>query len=61
VTARRADAAWARTYFAPWVGRQVRGISTGDLVEPKRAELLELPGTTVDLRSSGSSGARSRP
>ena len=61
VTARRADAAWVRTYFAPWVGRQVRGISTGDLVEPKRAELVELPSSTVDLRTSEGCGARSRP
>jgi hypothetical protein len=29
-------------YFAPWVARQVRGRSAGDLVEPKRAELTAL-------------------
>lgn len=38
--ARRADAAWARTYFAPWLGRKVRGRSSGDLVQAKRPELL---------------------
>ncbi len=48
---RRADAAWARTYLAPWVGRQVRGRSTGDLVEPKRPDLSPLAPTTVDLRT----------
>jgi hypothetical protein len=31
-----------RSYFAPWVGRQVRGRSAGDLIEPKRAELTML-------------------
>jgi lysophospholipase L1-like esterase len=42
VSARREDATWVRSYFAPWVGRQVRGRSAGDLVEPKRAELTTL-------------------
>ncbi|MDQ1599136.1 MAG: hypothetical protein QOD68_610 [Actinomycetota bacterium] len=41
-SARREDATWMRSYFAPWVGRQVRGRSAGDLVEPKRAELTAL-------------------
>jgi lysophospholipase L1-like esterase len=50
VAARRADATWFRTHFAPWVGRQVRGRSTGDFVEPKRAELAELPARSIDLR-----------
>jgi len=42
LAARRDDAAWARTYLAPWVGRKIRGRSTGDLVEPKRPELTLL-------------------
>jgi lysophospholipase L1-like esterase len=42
VSARREDATWVRSYFAPWVARQVRGRSAGDLVEPKRAELITL-------------------
>lgn len=50
VAARRDDATWFRTHFAPWVGRQVRGRSTGDLVEPKRAELAELSTGSIDLR-----------
>jgi lysophospholipase L1-like esterase len=48
VSARRADAAWVRTYFAPWVARQVRGRSAGDLVEPKRAKLTVLPTVSAD-------------
>lgn len=30
---------WARDHFGPWVRRRMRGISTGDDVEPKRPEL----------------------
>jgi lysophospholipase L1-like esterase len=48
VSARRADAAWVRTYFAPWVARQVRGRSAGDLVEPKRGKLTVLPTVSAD-------------
>jgi hypothetical protein len=43
VAARRADADWARTYLAPWVGRQLRGRSAGDRVQPKQPELMALP------------------
>lgn len=43
VAARRADVDWARTYLAPWVGRKVRGRSTGDRVDPKLPELTPLP------------------
>jgi lysophospholipase L1-like esterase len=39
IAARRADAGWAWTYFTPWVGRQVRGRSSGDGVQPKHPEL----------------------
>jgi lysophospholipase L1-like esterase len=35
----RDDLAWARAHLAPWVGRRVRGVSSGDGVEPKRPEL----------------------
>jgi lysophospholipase L1-like esterase len=36
---RRDDLMWARTYFLPWVGRHLRGRSSGDHVLPKRPEL----------------------
>ena len=42
VAARRADVDWARTYLAPWVGRKVRGRSTGDRIDPKLPELTPL-------------------
>ena len=34
------DARWARAHLAPWVGRRLRGVSSGDGVQPKRPELL---------------------
>lgn len=42
LAARRMDARWAREHAAPWVARRVRGISSGDNVDPKRPELLPL-------------------
>ncbi|HVF19539.1 MAG TPA: SGNH/GDSL hydrolase family protein [Mycobacteriales bacterium] len=33
------DLRWARTHLAPWVGRRLRGRSSGDAVEPKRPQL----------------------
>jgi lysophospholipase L1-like esterase len=43
LSARRADAEWVGNYFAPWVGRKLRGRSAGDLVEPKLPELTTVP------------------
>jgi lysophospholipase L1-like esterase len=40
--ARRLDARWAREYAVPWVGRRLRGVSTGDGLAPKRSEMLPL-------------------
>ncbi len=40
LTARRRDARWARAHAAPWVSRRLRGVSSGDGIEPKRPELL---------------------
>lgn len=36
---RREDLVWARTHFLPWVGRHLRGRSTGDGLTAKRPEL----------------------
>jgi lysophospholipase L1-like esterase len=52
---RRSDAQWASTYFAPWLGRKLRGRSAGDLIDPKLPELTAIstiprPRTTGDLR-----------
>jgi hypothetical protein len=43
LAARRADAEWVGTYFAPWVARKLRGRSAGDFVEPKRPDLSRVP------------------
>ncbi|GAA3611767.1 SGNH/GDSL hydrolase family protein [Kineosporia mesophila] len=46
VTGRVADIAsdlrWARTFLAPWIGRRLRGVSSGDALLPKRADLVEI-------------------
>jgi lysophospholipase L1-like esterase len=34
-----ADARWARQHFGPWVGRRLRGVSSGDSVSAKRPDL----------------------
>ena len=39
----REEAAWVRTFAAPWVGRRLRGRSSGDGRAPKRPVPLALP------------------
>ncbi|WP_326571387.1 SGNH/GDSL hydrolase family protein [Actinacidiphila glaucinigra] len=39
---RRDNIQWAREYLVPWIGRRLRGESSGDNVEPKRPDLLPL-------------------
>ncbi|MGW4652271.1 SGNH/GDSL hydrolase family protein [Kitasatospora sp. NPDC004289] len=39
---RRENLQWAREFLVPWVGRRLRGESSGDNVEAKRPELLPL-------------------
>lgn len=35
----REDTQWARAHLAPWIGRRLRGVSSGDGRTPKRPEL----------------------
>ncbi|MDN5758478.1 MAG: SGNH/GDSL hydrolase family protein [Tomitella sp.] len=42
---RRVDREWLRTFLVPWVGRRLRGASSGDGVEPKYPELTPLHGS----------------
>lgn len=35
----RADAQWARDYLTPWVGRRLRGVSSGDAITAKYPQL----------------------
>ncbi|MEV6978558.1 SGNH/GDSL hydrolase family protein [Kitasatospora sp. NPDC093806] len=39
---RRENVQWAREFLLPWVGRRLRGESSGDHVEAKRPELMPL-------------------
>jgi len=39
---RRDDIQWAREYLVPWIGRRLRGESSGDHVAAKRPDLLPL-------------------
>ncbi|MCX4768358.1 SGNH/GDSL hydrolase family protein [Streptomyces sp. NBC_01285] len=39
---RRDNINWAREYLVPWIGRRLRGESSGDHVEAKRPDLLPL-------------------
>jgi lysophospholipase L1-like esterase len=37
-----AEVRWVGRHLLPWVGRRIRGTSSGDTVAPKRPELVEL-------------------
>ncbi|MFI6105396.1 SGNH/GDSL hydrolase family protein [Streptomyces sp. NPDC051310] len=39
---RRDDINWAREYLVPWIGRRLRGESSGDHISAKRPDLLPL-------------------
>ncbi|MBV6701870.1 SGNH/GDSL hydrolase family protein [Kitasatospora aureofaciens] len=39
---RRENIQWAREFLLPWVGRRLRGESSGDHIEPKRPDLMPL-------------------
>jgi hypothetical protein len=47
-----ADVRWVRRYFAPWVGRRLRGVSSGDGLSAKHLELVDL----VPPQGDGSAG-----
>jgi hypothetical protein len=40
LTMRRDDVQWMRRHAAPWIGRRLRGVSSGDGLQPKRPGLL---------------------
>jgi len=41
-----ADVRWVRRHLLPWIGRRVRGVSSGDLVLAKHVELVDVLGPT---------------
>lgn len=45
VSSRRDDLLWARAHLAPWIGRRLRGRSSGDGVTAKRPALERFPAT----------------
>jgi lysophospholipase L1-like esterase len=51
--ARRDDVRWVRAHLAPWIGRRLRGRSSGDQVMPKRPELDRLVSSAHEAPSSG--------
>jgi len=54
---RRDDLQWTRDYFLPWLGRRLRGRSTGDGFLPKRPELKALQVGPLQPDQSGGVGA----
>lgn len=55
--ARVSDARWARTHLAPWVGRRLRGVSSGDGIEAKRPLPAPLFGADMPHGSDPTEGA----
>ncbi|MGZ4639919.1 MAG: SGNH/GDSL hydrolase family protein [Actinomycetes bacterium] len=43
-----ADVRWVRRYFAPWVSRRLRGVSSGDGITAKHAELVDVVAKRAD-------------
>ena len=41
-TAVAEEAHWVREHLAPWVGRRLRGASSGDFVQAKLPELVRV-------------------
>jgi lysophospholipase L1-like esterase len=37
-----ADVRWVRVHLLPWIGRRIRGVSSGDRITAKHAELVEV-------------------
>ena len=48
----RADVRWVRRFLLPWVGRRVRGVSSGDGLAPKHLALVDV----VPAGDDGSAG-----
>ena len=53
-----ADAAWVREHLLPWLGRRLRGVSSGDGREPKDTalRLVLAAGTELDAHGRGHDG-----
>ncbi|HEX7189589.1 MAG TPA: SGNH/GDSL hydrolase family protein [Actinomycetes bacterium] len=51
-----ADVRWVRRYLVPWVGRRLRGVSSGDGLSPKHVELVDVLPREDRPGGSGSAG-----
>lgn len=49
---RRADLSWTREHFVPWIGRHLRGRSSGDGLPPKRPRLTPVADDATELEGS---------
>lgn len=52
----RANVEWVREFALPWVGRRLRGTSSGDGMKPKYPELQSMRVTESTASTSGNSG-----
>jgi lysophospholipase L1-like esterase len=59
--ARRLDARWARVHAAPWLGRRIRGRSSGDGIPPKRPDLLPVTGPVTGPAAGPAAGPADLP
>ncbi|QUG99845.1 SGNH/GDSL hydrolase family protein [Saccharopolyspora erythraea] len=57
-TQRIQDIQWAREYLAPWIGRRLRGQSSGDGRAPKRPKLERLCGAQSSAPAASSEAER---
>ena len=54
-----ADARWVRVHLMPWVGRRIRGVSSGDGLAAKHAELVDVLAPDPGPRPGSDPGSRS--
>lgn len=57
----RDNMVWAREYAAPWVGRRLRGTSSGDNLPPKRPDLGPAPTPGATPHETSGSGDPTTP
>ncbi len=51
-----ADVRWARHHLGPWVGRRLRGVSSGDGLAPKQQDLAPVSWLVRETGPDGTSG-----
>ncbi len=56
-----ANAQWAREYVGPWIGRRLRGVSSGDALEPRWPRLHSPVQATVEEAGRGAADLADSP